>query len=158
MEGKDAGSIVELQKGAIKAGPAVRNNGGGFYNHGMFFEEMTSAGKSSEPSPALSKAINDSFGSFDEMKAKFSDAAAKRFGSGWAWLGVTPDGKVCPGPSAQHVPEELLAPWGRGGAHATYIAEEDSLFSAGPRPGIERREGRMPHERGSNPQMPRHLT
>ena len=94
MEGKDAGSIVELQKGAIKAGPAVRNNGGGFYNHGMFFESMTSPGKSSEPSPALAKAITDSFGSMDEMKAKFSDAAAKRFGSGWAWLGVTADGKL----------------------------------------------------------------
>ena len=119
MEGKDAGSIVELQKGAIKAGPAVRNNGGGFYNHGMFFEEMTSAGKSSEPSPALSKAINDSFGSFDEMKAKFSDAAAKRFGSGWAWLGVTPDGKVCPGPSAQHVPGESMQHAGTLGARGS---------------------------------------
>jgi len=94
LEGKEAGSIVELQKGAIKAGGAVRNNGGGFYNHGMFFESMTSPSKSGAPSPELAKAINDSFGSMDEMKAKFSDAAAKRFGSGWAWLGVTPDGKL----------------------------------------------------------------
>jgi len=62
----------------------------------MFFESMTSPSKSGAPSPELAKAINDSFGSMDEMKAKFSDTAAKRFGSGWAWLGVTPDGKVCP--------------------------------------------------------------
>ena len=94
LEGKEAGSIVELQKGAIKAGGAIRNNGGGYYNHGMFFESMTSPSKSGAPSPALAKAIDASFGSMDEMKAKFSDAAAKRFGSGWAWLGVTPDGKV----------------------------------------------------------------
>ena len=94
LEGKEAGSIVELQKGAIKAGPAMRNNGGGFYNHGMFFESMTSPAKSGAPSPALAKAIDASFGSMDEMKKQFSDAAAKRFGSGWAWLGVKPDGKV----------------------------------------------------------------
>lgn len=87
-------SIVDLQKGAIKAGGAIRNNGGGYYNHGMFFESMTSPAKSGAPSPALAKAIDASFGSMDEMKAKFNDAAAKRFGSGWAWLGVTPDGKV----------------------------------------------------------------
>ena len=94
LEGKEAGSIVELQKGAIKAGGAIRNNGGGFYNHGMFFESMTSPATSGAPSPALAKAIDESFGSMDEMKKQFSDAAAKRFGSGWAWLGVKPDGKV----------------------------------------------------------------
>lgn len=94
LEGKEASSIVELQKGAIKAGGAIRNNGGGYYNHGMFFESMTSPAKSGAPSPALGKAITESFGSMDEMKAKFGDTAAKRFGSGWAWLGVTPDGKL----------------------------------------------------------------
>lgn len=94
LEGKEAGSIVELQKGAIKAGGAIRNNGGGFYNHGMFFESMTSPATSGAPSPALAKAIDESFGSMDEMKKQFSDAAAKRFGSGWAWLGVKPDGKL----------------------------------------------------------------
>ena len=77
LEGKEAGSIVELQKGAIKAGPAMRNNGGGFYNHGMFFESMTSPAKSGTPSPALAKAIDASFGSMDEMKKQFSDAAAE---------------------------------------------------------------------------------
>jgi Fe-Mn family superoxide dismutase len=60
----------------------------------MFFESMTSPASSGAPSPALAKAIDESFGSMDEMKAKFSDAAAKRFGSGWAWLGVTADGKL----------------------------------------------------------------
>lgn len=60
----------------------------------MFFESMTSPSASGTPSPALAKAIDESFGSFDAMKSQFSDAAAKRFGSGWAWLGVTPNGKL----------------------------------------------------------------
>ena len=94
LEGKGSADLVELQKGAIKAGPAIRNNGGGFYNHGLFFESMTSPSKSGAPSPALAKAIDDNFGSMEKMKEKFSDVAAKRFGSGWAWLGVTADGKV----------------------------------------------------------------
>lgn len=94
LDGKDASSIVELQKGAIKAGPAIRNNGGGYYNHGMFFEEMISPSKSGKPSPALAKAIDDSFGSMDAMKEKFNAAGAGRFGSGWAWLCADKDGKL----------------------------------------------------------------
>ena len=96
-------SIVDLQKGAIKAGPAVRNNGGGYYNHGLFFEEMGAASQSGAPSPALAKAIDDSFGSMDAMKEKFNAAAAGRFGSGWAWLCSDKNGKVMMLPSP--VPE-----------------------------------------------------
>ena len=72
---------------------AVRNNGGGFYNHKLFWSVMGPAG-SGGPGSGLSDAINTSFGSFDAFKDKFSNAAATRFGSGWAWLCVHPGGKL----------------------------------------------------------------
>jgi len=92
--GEKAGSIpiVELQKGAITAGPGIRNNGGGFYNHGLFFEEMSQT--KSAPSIELTKAIDDAFGSMDAMQEKFGAAGAGRFGSGWAWLCSDKDGKL----------------------------------------------------------------
>ncbi|MGB8343440.1 MAG: superoxide dismutase [Ktedonobacteraceae bacterium] len=72
---------------------AVRNNGGGHINHGMFWEIMgPHAGGS--PSGALASAIDQTFGSFDAFKAAVNDAGAKRFGSGWAWLVVGKDGKL----------------------------------------------------------------
>lgn len=73
---------------------AVRNNGGGHYNHSLFWKWMTPVG-SSNPAPfgELKEKIESEFGSFDEMK-KFTDAALTRFGSGWAWLGVKTDGKL----------------------------------------------------------------
>lgn len=63
---------------------AVQNNGGGFYNHTLFWENMTPDFQ--EPSTEFSEAINKAFGSFEDFKIKFADAAATRFGSGWAWL------------------------------------------------------------------------
>lgn len=72
---------------------AVRNNGGGHSNHSMFWTIMTPGG-SKEPTGALAQAINDAFGSFDQFKAQFNDAGAKRFGSGWAWLTLGQDGKL----------------------------------------------------------------
>ena len=69
-----------------------RNFAGGYYNHGLFFEEMS--GTKSAPSKELSRAIDDSFGSMDAMKEKFNAAAAGRFGSGWAWLCSDKDGKA----------------------------------------------------------------
>jgi len=72
---------------------AVRNNGGGHSNHSMFWTIMTPGG-SKEPTGALAQAINDAFGSFDQFKAQFNDAGAKRFGSGWAWLTIGQDGKL----------------------------------------------------------------
>ena len=72
---------------------AVRNNGGGYYNHNLFWEIMApKAG--GQPTGELAKAINDAFGSFDNFKTAFSKAAATRFGSGWAWLCVHKGGKV----------------------------------------------------------------
>jgi len=72
--------------------PAVRNNGGGFYNHSLFWENMT-ASKTS-PSAALAAAIEKDFGSMDKFKEEFSNAAKKHFGSGWAWLVAGKDGKL----------------------------------------------------------------
>ncbi len=72
---------------------AVRNNGGGFYNHSLFWKVMSPNG-GGKPSGDLAKAIDDSFGSFDAFKEKFSEAAKTQFGSGWAWLCVHKGGKL----------------------------------------------------------------
>lgn len=76
---------------------AVRNNGGGHANHSLFWPCMAPKGNGGggQPSGALADAMNAAFGSFDAFKEKFSAAGATRFGSGWAWLGVVGDGKVC---------------------------------------------------------------
>ena len=63
----------------------VRNNGGGHYNHSLFWESMAPDG-GGEPSGELAEAINSAFGSFEDFKAKFKEAGVGRFGSGWAWL------------------------------------------------------------------------
>ncbi|WP_339790820.1 superoxide dismutase [uncultured Imperialibacter sp.] len=83
MAGK---SLEELLKSHSNV-PAVRNNGGGHWNHSLFWTVM-GPGKGGQPSGALADAINAAFGSFDGFKEKFSAAAATRFGSGWAWLCV----------------------------------------------------------------------
>ncbi len=90
-------SIEELLRG-FDALPsdiqtAVRNNGGGFANHNLFWEVMSPQG-GGRPSGELAAAIDAAFGSFDAFQASFSDAAAKRFGSGWAWLVVDGDGAL----------------------------------------------------------------
>ncbi|MAO10448.1 MAG: superoxide dismutase [Flavobacteriaceae bacterium] len=72
---------------------AVRNNGGGFYNHKLFWEIMSPNG-GGKPSGALAEAINSAYGSFEDFKEKFSSAAKGQFGSGWAWLCVHEGGKV----------------------------------------------------------------
>ncbi|TAI47699.1 superoxide dismutase [Flagellimonas allohymeniacidonis] len=90
LEGKD---IEEILTGLDMTNMAVRNNGGGFYNHALFWEIMSPNG-GGEPSGDLASAINDAFGSFDAFKEKFSAAAGTRFGSGWAWLCVHKGGKL----------------------------------------------------------------
>ena len=72
---------------------AVRNNGGGFYNHSLFWEVMSPDG-GGEPTGELAEAIEAAFGSFEAFKDKFSSAAGTQFGSGWAWLCVHEGGKV----------------------------------------------------------------
>ena len=89
MEGK---SIEELLANHSDNG-AVRNNGGGFYNHNLFWSVMSPNG-GGEPSGELADAINEAYGSFEEFKTAFANAAATRFGSGWAWLCVHAGGKV----------------------------------------------------------------
>ena len=95
LEGKSISEIL----GACADKPAVRNNGGGFYNHTLFWEVMSPNGGGA-PSGDIASAIDSAFGSFEGFKDVFSKAAATRFGSGWAWLCVT-DGKleVCSTPN-----------------------------------------------------------
>jgi len=77
-----------------KNSPAVRNNGGGHYNHSLFWTIMSPRG-GGLPEGDLAKAISDKFGSFDGFKSEFSNAAATRFGSGWAWLCVDTKKELC---------------------------------------------------------------
>jgi len=86
-------SIEDILTGLDMNNGAVRNNGGGFYNHALFWEIMSPNG-GGEPSGELANAINDAYGSFESFKEKFSAAAGTRFGSGWAWLCVHKGGKV----------------------------------------------------------------
>ena len=85
-------SLDELVKAAGSISPAVRNNGGGHWNHAFFWESLSKNGGGT-PSGKLADAINSAFGSFDEFKTKFNAAGATRFGSGWAWL-IVKDGKL----------------------------------------------------------------
>lgn len=88
-EGK---TIEEIFKNVSKYPIAVKNNGGGVYNHSMFWKVMKKNGGGA-PTGALADAINSSFGSFDDFKTTFNNAATTRFGSGWAWL-IVKDGKL----------------------------------------------------------------
>jgi Fe-Mn family superoxide dismutase len=82
----DLSSVPESSRGA------VRNNGGGHFNHSLFWNVMQPGG-GGQPGGELSDAINAAFGSFDEFKTRFAQAGATRFGSGWAWLYLS-DGKI----------------------------------------------------------------
>lgn len=87
IEGTDLAnkSIEDLLANISKAPAAVRNNGGGHYNHSLFWT-LLSPNSSKNPSGPLAEAINKKFGSFDKFKEEFAAAATTRFGSGWAWL------------------------------------------------------------------------
>jgi superoxide dismutase, Fe-Mn family len=86
-------SIEEICHNISKFTPAIRNNGGGHFNHSLFWTVMApNAGGA--PTGALAETISQTFGSFDEFKAKFAAAGATRFGSGWAWLIVKADGAL----------------------------------------------------------------
>lgn len=93
IEGTDfAGKSIEDILTLCKDTPAVRNNGGGFWNHSLFWSVMSPNG-GGLPTGDLAAAIDSAFGSFDAFKDEFSKAAATRFGSGWAWLCVN-EGKL----------------------------------------------------------------
>ncbi|AOA58351.1 superoxide dismutase [Acinetobacter larvae] len=87
-------SIEDLQKQISKYNVAVRNNGGGHFNHSFFWECLAPSATAGEPSAELLKKINEDFGSFENFQTKFNDAATSRFGSGWAWLSVKDDGTL----------------------------------------------------------------
>jgi superoxide dismutase, Fe-Mn family len=104
LEGETAlaGKTLEGLLGNLKAVPdakrnAVRNNGGGHFNHSLFWTLMASPGKGGggEPGGELAGAIKKAFGSFGEFKDRFANAGVTRFGSGWAWLGVQNGGELC---------------------------------------------------------------
>lgn len=90
LEGK---SLEELMKNVSSASTAVRNNGGGHYNHSLFWTVLSPNG-GGEPSGELAEAIKSKFGSFSTFKEEFEKAAATRFGSGWAWLSVDGSGNL----------------------------------------------------------------
>ena len=87
-------TIEQIIANVSKFSPEIRNNGGGHWNHSFFWKAMTPKAKAKAPSKALVDAINKNFGSLDAMKAKFNDAGAKRFGSGWVWLIKKADGSL----------------------------------------------------------------
>jgi len=95
IEGTDAAalSIEDLLKNVSKYSAAVRNNGGGHFNHSLFWTVLSANG-GGEPSGELADAIKEAFGSFDDLKKQLQDAGAKRFGSGWSWLIVDESGKL----------------------------------------------------------------
>jgi len=110
LEGK---SIEEILTGLDMSNTAVRNNGGGFFNHCLYWEVMSPDG-GGNPDGDLKGAIDQAFGSFEGFKDAFSGAAASRFGSGWAWLCVHKGGKleICSTPNQDN---PLMPDTGCGG-------------------------------------------
>jgi superoxide dismutase, Fe-Mn family len=90
LQGK---SLEELFAGMSKLPKAVRNNGGGHWNHSLFWELLAPEGQTGEPSPELAAAIDRDLGGMDKFKEAFNAAGAGQFGSGWAWL-IVQDGKL----------------------------------------------------------------
>jgi Fe-Mn family superoxide dismutase len=128
FEGKPVEEILRnLDKIPADKQTAVRNNAGGHANHSLFWEILAPAGSGGggEPSGDLADAINEAFGSFDSFKEQFANAAATRFGSGWAWLGFDENGKLHIGSTANqdspimkgHTPILGLDVW----EHAYYL-------------------------------------
>jgi Fe-Mn family superoxide dismutase len=95
IEGTDAAqlSLEEIIRNISSYGPAVRNNGGGHYNHALFWTVLSENG-GGQPTGELEAAINEAFGSFDNLKKELQNAGATRFGSGWSWLIVDESGKL----------------------------------------------------------------
>jgi len=96
LEGQnmDESHLLDINKNISNYPVAVRNNGGGHYNH-TFFWNILSPNAGGVPKGALAEAITSQYGSFEAMKEEFNKAATTRFGSGWAWLCVKEDGALC---------------------------------------------------------------
>ncbi|MEM9915574.1 MAG: superoxide dismutase [Planctomycetota bacterium] len=94
------GKSIEEILGSDDLSPAIRNNGGGYWNHRLFFDTLKAPSEGNAPSDDLAAAIESDLGGFDKFKEEFSNAAATRFGSGWAWLCVNGGKlKVCSSPN-----------------------------------------------------------
>ena len=93
-------TLEEIMHNIAKAAPAIRNNGGGHWNHSLWWT-ILSANGGGQPTGAVGEAITKSFGDYDTFKAEFTKAATTRFGSGWAWLCKQADGslKICSTPN-----------------------------------------------------------
>jgi Fe-Mn family superoxide dismutase len=93
-------SLEEIFSNISKAPAAVRNNGGGYFNHSLFWKVLSPKG-GGNPTGPIAEAINKQFNSFAEFQRKFDEAAATRFGSGWAWLSVKKDNSlsICSSPN-----------------------------------------------------------
>ncbi len=87
-------NFMDVLKNISKYSVAVRNNGGGHYNHAMFWESLSPDG-GGKPKGKLLEAITAQYGSFEAFQEKFNDTAKTRFGSGWAWLSVNDDNTLC---------------------------------------------------------------
>ncbi|RYY78965.1 MAG: superoxide dismutase [Moraxellaceae bacterium] len=90
----DKMSIEQVQTQISKYNTTVRNNAGGNYNHSFFWDSLSPKAKAGKPSTALLKQIKADFGSLEAFEQQFNDAATSRFGSGWAWLVMTPEHKL----------------------------------------------------------------
>lgn len=89
----DGQGMEEIFANVSKLSPAVRNNGGGFFNHDFYFDGLRKSRDNNEPNGEIAQAVKESFGDFETFEKKFSDAAAGQFGSGWAWL-IWKNGKL----------------------------------------------------------------
>eukprot|EP00884_Botryococcus_braunii_P023036 jgi/Botrbrau1/9416/Bobra.0252s0041.2 len=105
----DVNALVGTDKIPAEIATAVRNNGGGHYNHSFFWKVLGAPGGNNGPSAELKAAIDEAFGSIDELKTKFNAAAAGRFGSGWAWLALQGDKLVVTDTPNQDNPLQGLA-------------------------------------------------
>lgn len=107
-------NINDIFKNISKYPESVRNNGGGYYNHMLYFENMK-ANEGGLPTGDLLKAINKTFGSFEEFKKQFSDAGKTRFGSGWAWLCMDKEGDlfICSTPNQDNPLMDIAEEKGR---------------------------------------------
>ncbi|SUO97575.1 superoxide dismutase [Suttonella ornithocola] len=89
----DGKPLAEIFKNISKLGAGIRNNGGGYYNHDLYFNGMRAPQENNAPTGELLDAIKEAFGSFEDFQKTFADAAANQFGSGWGWL-IVKNGKL----------------------------------------------------------------